>query len=151
MHQVRNVVFIATLLFFVSLLIFFCSSSRAADVSLKWDANSESTLAGYRMYYKRAASQDDGGAPYEGTGIDQGDSPIDIPLESLQDESSPRLDLTGLSTGTYIFVVTAYDDVGSESGYSNEAHQSYRPDDPVNLRFIIDVSLQGEVTIRSVN
>ena len=57
--------------------IFFLAStslSYSAEVTLAWDANTESDLAGYKVYYKTGSS----GEPYDGTGIDQGDSGISI-------------------------------------------------------------------------
>jgi hypothetical protein len=41
-------------------------------VTLRWAANQWYRLGGYRVHY-----DDDGGAPYDGTGADEGDSPID--------------------------------------------------------------------------
>lgn len=46
------------------------------SVTLEWSANPWYQLGGYRLYYDT-----DSGAPYEGTGADEGDSPIDIEIE----------------------------------------------------------------------
>lgn len=80
---------------------------------------------GYNLYYKSGGS----GEPYEGTGLDQGDSPIDVGhiLEYT---------LTGLSTGVqYCFVVTAYtnDDTPIESEYSNEVCDTLESDSNTHL------------------
>lgn len=92
-------------------------SGFAAQITLAWDSNTEVNLAGYKIYYKG----DTPSAPYDGTGANEGDSPIDVPLELLIDEDSPEYKLTGLSdTETYYFVVTAYDYDTRESGYSGE-------------------------------
>ena len=92
-------------------------SGFAAQITLAWDPNTEGNLAGYKIYYKG----DTPSAPYDGTGANEGDSPIDVPLEWLIDEDSPEYKLTGLSdTKTYYFVVTAYDYDTRESGYSIE-------------------------------
>ena len=89
----------------------------ANQVTLAWNANSETSLAGYRIYYKSGSS----GEPYNGNGIDQGSSPVDYPLSKLSDSSGPEVTLTGLTEGIdYYFVATAYDKYGNESGYSNE-------------------------------
>jgi len=92
--------------------------SYGMDLELGWDANAEPDIAGYSIYYKAASS----GAPYSGTGADQGPSPIQVPLASLADSSSPGYKITGLTDGeVYYLVVTAYDTEGLESAYSKEA------------------------------
>ena len=55
------------------------------DVSLLWNANTESDLAVYKVYYKIASS----GEPYNGTNADQGTSPITVALEDLVDPNNP--------------------------------------------------------------
>jgi chitinase len=115
---------IKALLYFnvLFLLSLFVGSAVAADVELAWDANTESDLAGYYLYYKTGSS----GAPYNGTEANEGDSPIQVPLGDLSDQENPSYTITGLSdTETYFFVVTAYNTDGHESGYSNEV--SYQP------------------------
>ena len=100
-----------------ALLVPLAIPAKAADLTLAWDANSESDLAGYRIYYKTGTS----GAPYDGIGIDQGNSGIDITLDDLTDFNNPIITLTGLTRGVvYYLVITAYDEQGNESGYSNE-------------------------------
>ena len=100
----------------VALLLLSAGVSRAADVKLQWDANTESTLKGYKVYYKTGTS----GPPYDGTGASQGSSPIAVTLSSLADAANPEFTLQGLEDGqTYYICVTAYDDT-AESGYSNE-------------------------------
>ncbi|MCD6561477.1 MAG: fibronectin type III domain-containing protein [Deltaproteobacteria bacterium] len=92
-------------------------SVNAAQVKLKWDANNEDDLAGYKLYYKTGLS----GEPYNGAGADQGASPLIVPLASLSDVNNPEFTLTGLSDNeVYYFAITAYDTEGLESGYSNE-------------------------------
>jgi hypothetical protein len=90
--------------------------AHAADVTLAWAANTESDLAGYKVYY----GQNPGG-PYNGSGSSDGASPITVPLSSLLNRSNPEVTVHGLPSGTYYFVVTAYNTNGLESGYSNEA------------------------------
>ena len=87
--------------------------ASALDVTLAWDANVEENLAGYKIYYKIG----DAGPPYDGTGVVEGASPIDV-------ENVLEFTLTGLSDDLgiiYRFVATAYntDDPPLESGYSN--------------------------------
>ena len=92
-------------------------SVNAAQVKLKWDANNEDDLAGYKVYYKTASP----GEPYNGASADQGASPLIVPLASLSDFNNPEFTLTGLSNDqVYYFVITAYNEEELESGYSNE-------------------------------
>jgi hypothetical protein len=104
------------------------SLAYTADVTLAWTANSEPNLAGYYIYYKSGSS----GAPYNGSGVDEGDSPIKIPLEDFADPSNPEFTLHGLSdTQTSYLVLTAYDIEDNESAFSNEV--SYQPSTPTIL------------------
>ena len=100
--------------------IFFLAStslSYSAEVTLAWDANTESDLAGYKVYYKTGSS----GEPYDGRGIDQGASGISILLDDLVTPDNPGISMTGLEDNEfYYFVVTALDTSGNESGYSTE-------------------------------
>jgi hypothetical protein len=94
----------------------------AADVTLAWISNTEPNLAGYYIYYKSGTS----GAPYNGTGVEGGDSPIKIPLGNFADPENPEYTLHGLSdTETSYLVLTAYDSEDNESSFSNEV--SYHP------------------------
>ncbi len=105
-----------------SLFLFSQTLIYAADVTLAWTGNAESDLAGYYIYYKNGTS----GAPYNGTGVDEGDSPIKIPLGDFVDPANPEFTLHGLSdTETSYLVLTAYDTEDNESGFSNEV--SYHP------------------------
>jgi hypothetical protein len=101
-------------------VLFYTNLVSAAQVTLAWDANTESDLAGYKIYYKTGSP----GEPYNGTGADQGPAPIIVPLYELIDPDSPEYTLTGLQDEeevVYYFVVTAYDneDPENESSYSN--------------------------------
>jgi hypothetical protein len=95
------------------------ATTQAADIILAWDANTESSLSGYYLYYKTG----DSGEPYDGNEADQGSAPIQIPLADLADASNPQFTLSGLSEATgYYFTVTAYSNEEEESGYSNEVY-----------------------------
>ena len=108
--------FFSTLLFLLSTFLI-AGPAAAAQVTLAWDANAESDLAGYKVYYKTGVS----GAPYDGTDADQGRSGITVPLGNLSDPANPRFSLSGFSENTvYYLAVTAYNQQGNESGYSNE-------------------------------
>jgi len=84
------------------------------QITLAWNKNLESDLAGYRLYYKIGSPVDDK--------TDPDVTVIDIPKESLADENNPTYTVKGLdATEIYFFVVTAYDDEdpANESDFSN--------------------------------
>jgi hypothetical protein len=113
--KVLSVLFLSTVCLFIIFPIL--SVANAAEVTLAWDANSEDNLAGYKLYYKTDTS----GTPYNGTGLTEGDSPIVISTGELTDASAPVFTLTGLADGEqYYFALTAFDDDGLESDYSDE-------------------------------
>jgi len=72
----------------------------AATVNLAWDANTESDLDGYKLYY----------------GTTQGAYPNVVVID---DKSATTWQLT-LVPGTYYFAMTAFDTSGNESGFSDE-------------------------------
>ncbi len=76
---------------------------------LSWDANTESDLTGYKVYV--------GTVPgiYDQT-FDAGNIPSYV--------------VTELGLGTYYFSVTAYDNGGLESGFSNEVSKSFADTTP---------------------
>ena len=77
-------------------------ASEENRITLAWDANTESNLAGYNVYVGRSP-----GGPYELIGTNDADN-IEFTWYDLLD----NLD--------YYFVVTAFNDEELESGYSNE-------------------------------
>ena len=105
----------------------------AGDVTLMWDANTETDLAGYKIYYKI----DQGGEPYDGTGITEGASPIDV-------GNVTEFNLTGLDlkNNNYYFVATAYNEAGFESDYSNEVN-TVPPGIPqgIKVKVTVEVSI----------
>ena len=85
-------------------------SAHSAELTLAWDPNPEQDIAGYKIYYKTESS----GPPYNGTGLTEGNSPIDL-------GNQIEFTLHGLIDDvTYFFVATAYDTEGLESDYSEE-------------------------------
>ena len=95
-----------------------CAAANGAEITLQWDANTESNLAGYYVHYKPDSCCE----PYNGTEADQGKSPLIIPLATPGfDPDNPAFTLTGLDENRpYYFTVSAYDKESNESGYSNE-------------------------------
>jgi hypothetical protein len=82
------------------------SAPTTSSATLTWNANTESDLAGYKVY--RATASGAYGAP----------------IATLQANVTSYI-ATGLQAGTtYFFVVTAYDTTGNESAYSNEVSKS---------------------------
>jgi fibronectin type 3 domain-containing protein len=78
------------------------SAPTTSSVTLTWDPNTDGDLAGYKVY--RATTSGAYGAAL-GT----------VPAGTVTYQA------TGLSANTtYFFVITAYDDAGNESPFSNE-------------------------------
>jgi len=94
-------------LMIATLLILACSAPAiAADVTLSWDPNSESDLAGYKLYY--------------GTVAGTYGPPITLGLQTTYT-------ITNLSPGTYFFALKAFNTLGLESGFSNEVSTTISP------------------------
>jgi len=86
--------------FIVLSSLFLYQSALAAQIKLAWDANTESDLAGYKVYYGTSSKS------YAGS-VDVG--------------NVTAFNLTGLTEGqTYYIAATAYNTSGSQSGYSSE-------------------------------
>jgi hypothetical protein len=81
----------------------------ASTVSLQWTPDTDTSVVGYKVYYKADSSV----APLNGTGAAQGASPIDV--AKLTSTSISGLD----PLHAYYFAVTAYNAAGVESPYSN--------------------------------
>jgi hypothetical protein len=97
-------------LFFLVLLILTCLPGKAlsADITLAWDHNSEPDLAGYKLYI--------GNSSQNYTQF------FDLGLTT-------QYTISGLIDGTvYFFTLTAYNQRGFESSFSNEVR--YPPEAP---------------------
>ena len=80
------------------------SNAIAAQVTLAWNPNTESDLAGYRIH----------------CGTASGNYSVHTDVHNVT-----TYIITGLTEGqTYYFAATAYDAFGNESGYSNEVSYS---------------------------
>ena len=79
----------------------------AGTATLSWNPNTESDLAGYKVYF--------------GTVSSTYTQSVDVGLTSTP--ATPQYILNNLVEGnTYFFTITAYDTSGNQSGYSNEAN-----------------------------
>jgi hypothetical protein len=111
---------ISSLLFFV-LLMLACplGKAMAADITLAWDQNSDPDLAGYRLYI--------------GTSSRNYTQTFDLGLTT-------QYTIGNLNDGTvYFFTLTAYNQKGLESSFSNEVRYP-----PYTHRFFLPVVLQGD-------
>lgn len=83
----------------------------AGTANLSWDANTESDLAGYEIYY--------------GTNPRSGNCPPDGYSGKVDVGKVTSYTINNLTDGaTYYFSVTAYDNSGNESGCSSEVSKS---------------------------
>ncbi len=93
----------------LSSLVWVAVASATTNVQLQWDPNTESDLAGYKIYYKADSSA----MPLNGTGATEGSAPIDV-------HNQTSATVSGLDPAhAYSFAITAYNTSGVESGYSN--------------------------------
>lgn len=107
------------------LILFNYSIAYPSNITLKWDANTESDLAGYVVYYGYVSGV------YDGINLNQGNSPIVLTIldpndPNYVDNNNPEFLLSGLDfdANDYHIVLTAYDTETpiNESGYSNEVN-----------------------------
>ena len=92
-----------------------------------WDANTESDLAGYKLYRSSVSGQYDLGHERDMTYLRGWVADIPAGTETVD---------YGDEEGTWYFVLTAYDTSGNESGSSNEVSKTIDttpPDDPSGL------------------
>jgi hypothetical protein len=133
--------------------VIFQQTVWAKDVTLAWDANTESNLAGYKIYYIPGASGRQILANYTGTGATEGSSPIVMPLtaDESPDTGIVQFTLHGLDQATtYCFVVTAYNSDNVESEPSREvfAFGSGDVSDPYNAGWGISAGdLKGFIVL----
>ena len=113
------------LIAFILLFCIFPTWAHGEDVRLAWDANSESDLAGYRIFMRQSGSSYNYSNP------------------NWQGTATTCTVVAPLTDTLYYFVARAFDTADNESGNSNEV--SYRtepppdttpPAAPRNLRYI---------------
>ncbi len=109
----------------LSMAIMALGTGQAAEVTLAWDPNAETDLAGYYLYYRSCPSSE----PCDVIGTLSGLPRKQLRLnQEIEAPATPRYTLTDLTNDrNYIFVVTAYNQSGSESGPSNSARFSAPP------------------------
>ncbi|MBN2208003.1 MAG: hypothetical protein JW759_01720 [Candidatus Coatesbacteria bacterium] len=104
-----------------------------------WSASDAKDLAGYRLYYDFRG----GYPPFTGTGLPQGDSPIEMGFATsftVTYEDASRLD-------NYTWAVTAFDELGNESRYSEPLDSCGDP--ALNPPAIIQAGWEDEPRISS--
>jgi hypothetical protein len=130
------------LMVFTIISFLLCKVAFGNSLTLAWDANAESALAGYKIYYNNVSRNN----PFTGKGIEQGASPITVELEKLSAPNKPSFQLSSLSTGkTYFFTVTAYNSSSVESDFSNII--SYNVNSPTTVLHKITTSKTGNGNI----
>ena len=114
--SLRN--FIISLLHLIAAFLISSSYVLAAQIQIAWNANTETDLAGYKVYYVTASGY------YGGFG-----TPINV-------GNVTTYTITGLTQGqTYYIAITAYDNAipANESGYSDEVSGvATEPGTPLN-------------------
>lgn len=119
------------LVFLLCLLIASVVSAGEATINLTWDPNSEPDLAGYRVYESLTA-----GGPYS----------ILKDVGNVTTFTIKKTVPDGTATTLY-YVVTAYDQSGLESDYSNEVNTDKLldfkfPDAPANVQVQVQITIQ---------
>ena len=99
-------------------------SAHAADVTLTWDANTESDLAGYRVY--------------------QGSGSNPTTFTRVQQVAATTATIKGLDNTSHSFAVTAYNTAGMESAYSNVVTIPAAPLVPGNLKWSLTLTVSGQ-------
>lgn len=99
----------------LGLMLSVAGSAFAADLTLKWDANTEDDLAGYRVY-----KSNESGVYTYGIGNEADSIPVGTETSTITVED-----------GGWFFVVTAWDGDGNESGPSNEVSEIIDATPPV--------------------
>ncbi len=111
---------LVAILVFVGYIIFgekiITKTTEASTATLSWNVNTESDLAGYKIYYgisKRTGDCPPAGYPEK----------IDVGKTAMPDKPSYKIE--NLENGqTYYFSVTSYDTSGNESCFSDEMNKA---------------------------
>jgi hypothetical protein len=104
--------------------LFLATVTLAPGITLSWNANTESNIAGYHLYYGTA----------------------DAPYSSTLDVSGTTATVSGLQNGaTYTFAVTAYDTTGAESAYSVPASYTEGSSQVIPSAILANISTRSNV------
>jgi hypothetical protein len=104
--------------------LFLATVTLAPGITLSWNANTESNIAGYHLYYGTA----------------------DAPYSSTLDVSGTTATVSGLQNGaTYTFAVTAYDTTGAESAYSVPASYTAGSSQVIPSAILANISTRSNV------
>jgi endoglucanase len=125
MTRYRNLGIFFALVFIFVLAFAAFAHAATSSVSFAWNANTEPDLAGYRLWQGPAAT-----GPFTSV---------------LTVGKVTTATLNGVVDGTHYFVLTAYDTVGNESGYSNSVWQKFdtiKPGGPTGLVITVVVTVQ---------
>lgn len=131
MNFAKEVLVISIISLFILLILLIVFSSAAMyQIKFSWDANTEPDLAGYKLY----RSQESGVYPEQAFKIMPYDATSDI-VENIN-----------FGIPQY-FVITAFDQAGKESGYSNEVAFFPDPNDISDLPPEVPQSFDGDIQI----
>lgn len=110
-------------IFITIILLALAVCASAADIALTWDANTETDLAGYRVY--------------QGTGSNP------ATFTKIQETVATTATIKGLDNTAHSFAVTAYNTAGMESAYSNVVTIPAVPAIPGGLKWTLTLSVTG--------
>ena len=137
-----NIVFSIFTVAAILILMSFTQTS-ASELKLSLSAGDGNQIAGFRLYYK----SDSNNTLYDGTGIDQGPSPLNISADSSSETQNAVITLTGLKDETnYSFIASAYDANGKESALSNEVSYTTPAPEPVVYHITCSSNGNGAIT-----
>src|SRR5215471_1800822 len=111
------------------LMIQFAGAAVASSVSLAWDPNSESSLAGYNIYRSNQSGS------YPSTPLNR------TPLQTTSFTDSPP------TIGTYYYTVRAVSVSGQESASSNQVQVTLNAPPPVNSPPVVSAGPNQTITL----
>ena len=104
-------------IFMLAVFLYGLSQASAANIQLEWCHTGEPDVLFYNVYYDAGSF----GPPYQGSGADQGPSPIQIRAFEVCNQETCSFQITGLTDSEmYYFAVTACDGFGNESPFTQE-------------------------------
>lgn len=114
------------------MFFFLCTFALATEVRFTWNPNTESDLAGYRLYQSTTSG-------VYAVGADKAVADILAGTEIAATQITKE--------GKYFWVLTAYDKYGNESGFSNEVSEYFNfsaPAIPSGFKINVTVTVTGE-------